>query len=97
MSSTSCSGWSPAPVGRLDAFAAPPPTVTGFYLIDAALVGDWETWRSACAQLVLPAATLALFALAPLARITRASMLAVLGSDFIRTARALRPVAAPSS
>ena len=40
-------GWSPAPVGRLDAFASAPPTVTGFYLIDAALIGDWETWRSA--------------------------------------------------
>src|SRR3954468_23427024 len=81
-------GWSPAPVGRLDAFASAPPTVTGFYLIDAALIGDWETWRSAFAQLVLPAATLGLFALAPIARITRASMLAVLGAEFIRTARA---------
>jgi peptide/nickel transport system permease protein len=81
-------GWSPAPVGRLDAFATAPPTVTGFYLIDAALVGDWETWRSAFAQLVLPAVTLGLFALAPIARITRASMLAVLGAEFIRTARA---------
>ncbi|MDN3563982.1 ABC transporter permease [Paeniroseomonas aquatica] len=81
-------GWSPAPLGRLDAFASAPPTVTGFYLIDAALIGDWETWRSAFAQLVLPAVTLGLFALAPIARITRASMLAVLGAEFIRTARA---------
>jgi peptide/nickel transport system permease protein len=81
-------GWSPAPVGRLDAFASAPPTITGFYLIDAAVAGDWETWRSALAQLVLPAATLGLFALAPIARITRASMLAVLGAEFIRTARA---------
>src|SRR5690349_16958807 len=64
-------GWSPAPLGRLDAFASAPPTVTGFYLIDAALAGDWETWRSAFAQLVLPAATLGLFALAPIARLTR--------------------------
>jgi peptide/nickel transport system permease protein len=81
-------GWSPAPLGRLDAFGSPPPTVTGFFLIDAALIGDWETWNGALAQLVLPAATLGLFALAPIARITRASMLAVLGAEFIRTARA---------
>jgi peptide/nickel transport system permease protein len=81
-------GWSPAPLGRLDAFASPPPAVTGFYLIDAAIIGDWETWNSALAQLILPAATLGLFALAPIARITRASMLAVLGAEFIRTARA---------
>jgi peptide/nickel transport system permease protein len=36
----------------------------------------------------LPAATLAIFSLAPIARMTRASMLAVLASDFVRTARA---------
>ena len=40
------------------------------------------------AQIVQPAATLAIFALAPIARITRASMLAVLASEFVRTARA---------
>ena len=81
-------GWMPAPLGRLDAFASAPPQVSGFYLIDTLLAGDAETFRAAAAQIVLPATTLALFALAPIARITRASMLAVLGSEFIRTARA---------
>jgi peptide/nickel transport system permease protein len=52
-------------------------------------VRDWEGWRAAFAQLVLPAFTMALFVLAPLARMTRASMLAVLGSDFIRTAQSV--------
>ncbi len=81
-------GWSPAPVGRLDAFASAPPNITGFYLIDSLLVGDFETFRAAFAQLILPAMTLAIFSLAPIARMTRASMLAVLASDFVRTARA---------
>lgn len=81
-------GWSPAPLGRLDSFATAPPDVTGFYLIDSLIAGDLETFRAALAQIVLPAATLAIFALAPIARITRASMLAVLGSEFVRTARA---------
>ena len=40
------------------------------------------------AQLVLPAISLGLFALAPIARMTRAAMLTALGSDFVRTARA---------
>ncbi len=61
---------------------------TGFYLIDSLLAGDVATFRAALAQLVLPALTLAIFSLAPMARITRASMLTALGSDFIRTARA---------
>uniref|UniRef100_UPI0030DB5A42 ABC transporter permease n=1 Tax=uncultured Marinobacter sp. TaxID=187379 RepID=UPI0030DB5A42 len=40
------------------------------------------------AQLALPLITLALFTLAPIARMTRAAMLQTLGSDFVRTARA---------
>ena len=81
-------GWSPAPIGRLDAFATAPPTITGFYLIDSLLTGDFETFRAALSQLILPALTLGIFSLAPIARMTRASMLAVLASDFVRTARA---------
>jgi ABC-type dipeptide/oligopeptide/nickel transport system permease component len=81
-------GWSPAPIGRLDAFATAPRDITGFYLIDSLLTGDIETFRSALGQLILPAFTLGIFSLAPIARMTRASMLAVLASDFVRTARA---------
>lgn len=81
-------GWAPAPLGRLDVFAFPPDPITGFLLIDCVLVGDWETLGSALAQLAVPAATLAIFALAPITRITRASMLSVLSSEFVRTARA---------
>ena len=81
-------GLAPAPLGRLGVFFSSPPQVSGFYLIDSALAGDWEVWRASLQQLVLPALTLGLFALAPIARITRASMLAVLASDFVRTARA---------
>jgi peptide/nickel transport system permease protein len=81
-------GWAPAPLGRLDVFFSPPPPVTGFYLIDSLIAGNLEIFRAALSQLVLPALTLAIFSLAPLARMTRASMLAVLSSDFVRTARA---------
>jgi len=86
-------GWAPAPLGRLDFLYLPPPHVTGFYTIDALLDGDLETAGGALGQLVLPAVTLGLFTLAPIARMTRAAMLQALGSDFVRTARAagLRP------
>ena len=81
-------GWSPAPIGRLDAFATAPPQITGFYVFDSLVTGNFETFRAAISQLILPAVTLGIFSLAPIARMTRASMLAVLGSDFVRTARA---------
>jgi peptide/nickel transport system permease protein len=82
-------GWAPDPTARIDIFASTPPDITGFYLVDFALVGDWDGWWAAFVQLLLPAFSMALFVLAPLARMTRASMLAVLGSDFIRTAQSV--------
>jgi dipeptide transport system permease protein len=81
-------GWAPSPLGRLDPLYSPPPLVTGLYLIDAALVGDRALWWASFKQLILPVLTMSIFVLAPIARMTRASMLAVLSSDFVRTARA---------
>ena len=81
-------GWAPAPLGRLDVFFSPPPQVTGFYLIDSLIAGDLSLFWASLKQLILPALTLGIFSLAPIARMTRASMLAVLASDFVRTARA---------
>jgi len=81
-------GWAPAPLGRLDPYLSAPASVTGFYLIDSLIAGDWEVFVASARQLVLPAVTMGLFVMAPLARMTRAAMLGVLSSDFIRTARA---------
>lgn len=81
-------GWAPSPVGRIDVFANPPPAITGFYVFDSIIARDGEALRASVAQLALPVVTLAIFSLAPIARITRASMLGVLSADFIRTARA---------
>jgi peptide/nickel transport system permease protein len=69
-------------------FYTEPPHVTGFYLIDSLIAGDPATFMASLKQLILPALTLAIFSLAPITRMTRASMLAVLSSDFVRTARA---------
>jgi dipeptide transport system permease protein len=81
-------GWAPAPLGRLDVFYDTPPTVTGFYLIDSLIAGQPDAFMASLKQLILPALTLGIFSLAPITRMTRASMLAVLSSDFVRTARA---------
>ena len=81
-------GWSPSPLGRLNIVYLSPPHVTGFYTIDSLLNGDRKIFVASIAQLILPAATLGLFALAPIARMTRAAMLGALASDFIRAARA---------
>ena len=82
-------GIAPDPTGRLDVFAAPPPLVTGFLLVDFLLAGDFGGWIAAFNQILLPAFTMVLFVLAPLARMTRGSLLGVLGGDFVRTARSV--------
>ena len=82
-------GWSPSPLGRLQILYLSPPHVTGFYIIDSIIAGDLETLRGSIAQLILPSITLGLFALAPIARMTRGAMLGALASDYVRTARAI--------
>ena len=80
--------WAPEPIGRIDIFLGEPARVTGFFLIDSLIEGNMEKFRSAAGQLLLPSMTMAIFVLAPLTRMTRASMLGVLKSDFVRTAQA---------
>lgn len=80
--------WAPAPLGRLDSIVSPPPSVTGLWTVDAALAGDLPLLAAVLAQLALPVVTLALFGVGPLARMTRASLIEVLRSDYVRSARA---------
>jgi peptide/nickel transport system permease protein len=81
-------GWAPAPLGRLDSMLSPPSPITGFWTIDAALAGDRALLAAVLGQLALPVVTLGMFGIGPIARMTRASLLDVLSSDYVRTARA---------
>ena len=69
--------------------------LTGSVLFDSLVRGQWALFGDALRHLALPALALSTIPLAMTARITRASMLEVLGSDFVRTARAKG--AAPSA
>jgi len=83
-------GVAPEPLGRFnEIYHTLPPTITGFLVIDSLLAHDLDAFRASLAQLILPATSLGLFALAPIARVTRAAMLQALGSDFVRTAQAM--------
>ncbi|MDQ7026617.1 MAG: ABC transporter permease [Anaerolineae bacterium] len=80
-------GWVAGP-GRLDFLVRDPPQVTGFLTIDSLLAGQWETFLNAVSHLILPSFVLGSFVSGIIARITRSSLLEVLGQDYIRTARA---------
>lgn len=74
--------------GRLDVIYLPPPFVTGLYLVDSALAGQWDVFRNAAAHLVLPSTVLAATTLGLITRTTRAAMLESLGQDYVRVGRA---------
>lgn len=73
--------------GRLD-FEFTIPTVTGMYLVDSLLAGDFAAFRNALSHLILPALTLGSSMAAIVARITRSSMIETLKSDYVVLARA---------
>lgn len=81
-------GWAPAPTGRLPVGVQPPPHVTGLYLVDALLAGDGQLLRAAGGQLLLPAVTLAVVVMAPIARMVRSNLIDALNSPYVRCAEA---------
>jgi peptide/nickel transport system permease protein len=79
--------WLPGP-GRLDVGMRPPPTITGMVTVDALVQGDWEVFWAALRRLVLPSIVLGSFSMGIVARMLRSSLLASMGDDYVRTARA---------
>ena len=77
--------------GRLDMgiqLAYPLRRITGSYVLDSLLEGNWTVLGNSLLHLVLPAVTLAAYPLGLITRMTRSSMLEVLSEDYIRVARA---------
>jgi peptide/nickel transport system permease protein len=79
--------WLPGP-GQIDVGMERPPRVTGMITVDSALDGNWESLWSALRHLILPSIVLGSFAMGIVARMLRSSLLASLGDDYVRTARA---------
>ena len=74
----------PAPLGRIDFAILPPPSVTGFLLIDSLLDGNWDAFWSALSHLCLPVLTLSLINAGPILKMTQSTMDRMLQSDFSR-------------
>ncbi len=74
--------------GRLSIYLSAPATVTGLYLVDSLLSGEWSVFIDSLKHLVLPALTLGLCVAGYVARLTRNSMLEVIASDYVTAAKA---------
>ena len=76
------------PISGRSAYGEEPEIITGFYLLDSLITGDFLALLSTVKHLILPAITLAGATVAITVRMVRASMLEVIRQDYIRTARA---------
>lgn len=79
-------GVAPPPLGRIGAGISPPQAITGLYVVDSLLTANWPALGSSLYQLMLPAFTLGLSVMAPIARMVRSTMLEILESDYIKAA-----------
>jgi peptide/nickel transport system permease protein len=77
----------PGPEGRLGVTAAPPPTVTHLYTVDALLAGQLGTFWQAFLHLILPALALGISSFSFLVRLLRANLLEISREPFITVAR----------
>ena len=62
--------------------------ITGFYILDSALLGNWAGVRDGLEHVFLPALALGANMLGILMRVTRSSVLEVMHEDYVTTARA---------
>jgi peptide/nickel transport system permease protein len=62
--------------------------VSGLYVFTGLITGQWGAAADAFRHLILPAVALGTIPMAIIARITRSSLLEVMGLDYVRTARA---------
>ncbi|MFQ6087333.1 MAG: ABC transporter permease [Candidatus Methanofastidiosia archaeon] len=84
-------GWLPDPGGRVNDFVImkyPLKKITKLYLVDSLIAGNWPIFVDTLKHLIMPAIALSYASTAIITRMTRSSMLEVLGQDYIRTARA---------
>jgi len=78
----------PLPIsGRIGTEMAPK-TVTGLYMVDSILTGNWAALRSTIRYMILPSFTLGLYLSGVFTRLTRSNMLDALKSDYVTAARA---------
>ncbi|HMK09901.1 MAG TPA: ABC transporter permease [Anaerolineales bacterium] len=78
-------GWSVDPTGGLHKVLE---FLANLYIFDTIITGQWNVLGDVVRHLILPAVALATIPLAIIARMTRSSLLDILGQDYVRAAKA---------
>lgn len=78
-------GWLPG-VGRIDSWLPTPKYITGMYIFDTLLTGDWTGLKSAILHIILPSFTLSFPIAGIIARQARASMMEKMQENYVKFA-----------
>ena len=76
------------PSAGRDTYGIAGPRITGFYILDSAIEGNWAGVRDGAEHVFLPALALGSNMLGILMRVTRSSVLEVMHEEYVTTARA---------
>jgi peptide/nickel transport system permease protein len=79
--------WLPSPIGRLSRGYPAPPEITGSYVIDSLVSGQFDTLVASLRSLALPCLVLGFIAAPSIIKNVRSSTVHALRSDYARTAR----------
>jgi len=77
----------PGPTGRLDIMVDPPTRITGMYVIDSLLTGNWEALRSSVMHLILPVSVLAFVYGGAILKVALVTSAEIKKKEFINYAR----------
>lgn len=80
-------GWAPAPIGQLDIGVLPPPRITGMYVVDSLLVGNWAAFTSSLTRLILPVFVLAFVYGGSVIKVAIVTARDIQGSGFVNFAK----------
>lgn len=74
--------------GRISSASLEPTKITGLYLLDSLLTGNWASLADSFKHIVMPAFALGFFGIGIVTRMTRSSMIDTLSKDYIKAAQA---------
>jgi peptide/nickel transport system permease protein len=76
------------PSSGRDSYGVAEDSITGLYVLDSFLRGDFEQVGDAFSHIILPAAALGINMVGMLMRVTRSAIIEIMNEDYITTARA---------
>ena len=73
--------------GRISSLNLEPTRITGLYLVDSLLTGNWASFKNSLQHIICPAIALSFFGIGVVTRMMRSAMIDTLGKEYITAAK----------